>query len=1762
MENLTQKFEQFRSQAQDMDGIISRMSRYLQEGRVPEKDDVASFENKCGDLQELYDGLLQEVTEAGEAQLPENCSVDDIEKAWQASEKFRRQKQLEESRKILERFLQVQAKMEVYQEALLPYQEAAQGLLSTISSENLDEAEEQVSSSDLFLRAIDLQDPDSEEAISLFDEVGTTFSTRVGYGIARGQYYVADHKETDAASEELLKEAEAEPAGEPETVPEVEKVQPEPEKNQEEQVTQAAEEKETVSVSVSTADTKNDAAQQKEGTGEETPEESPAGKAEDEDKESEDVLIKAMREGKISRSSFMKDIFKAPEAAKGLILPMLTHCVLMNLRQMTDYVRTSFPSDPRFEDEDKTLNMIKNGIGYLYFHGFLSEYDDPSECVKIYQAFSLTPNMASAMSSNKKLRRMRIWEIPLGPDPIRAARKEITVREYKELLRQTDHFIEELKSEAASPEPEPEENRQEEMAASPVPETVTAESQPASEDAVPESPKMDVPVNTDEKTEEKNAEQEVEISEESAPVPESRDEEAQPAEDQQKEETTEKEIPISPEALLKSEKTPDDAVFAKLIRKMLDGEYITNYDQASRGSSRIAQPLLLSRAASMYPDYRESKHLYQCLLLSTGVAMEPVSYDWQTMFAEVFPEPQSAEDESMLITACFRAMLSERGFDSAVLNQLRTIFSNYEDIFPSYPMLKDLFNELLQFRAEHRSGFTRADIMAMLNNDDNENEIAKIERQAVNQQGVPMPTISLAAFPKFLNNCFGSQSMIRTCLESIGKGQKDKDVIDFVHEVLVNYCDDENGDLVISEKKIDAEIDKEWQNVSDGPSTFTLAYAARSMTHRYFHSRLEIMKEWYDHVVRQGANIDQLKTARDRIVTRMQRAAESISSSPKGDRYIVEWTLRDLMEHLAGRSPALQTLFSELAITGVISLDDDGYPLLEESMIHIPYFEPWRAVLRHLTSSRRTYEDAVVAINDPHSELFDNLHQLEMIGKFTGKETDNEYVVSREQLDEALNAAKGVEKKFMDNLELSYTYDRITETEKENIGAVVERALKLYEARQNFGIFRQLIQSQESYIDALTKKNETKLLAAIRQRRDSLRHAHDPEKEKVLDRAESLLRKDNNYAVCEEYLNAFDREETSHFDELNSQAEENTFAKFTSESVFRPLFDECKASNGRSMQLFGKRFIENQRQESTRENGRPVLDTLRNWTSRHWDDAQRLVSFWPTRKGTINEDRMKQLMTAFGFPVEKMRKVEGKYDRFEMTIQATSRNNQVFTHPIAGVGTKPNNPIHVVVLYGNNTPQQLLDTLAINMKLTGFTVVLVDFRLEISARRQMAEIFRNSRSGAGQSTYLIIDQVLALFLALHQPTERLSALLRCTLPYTTYQPFIQDSGSVSDEMFIGRRKELSAILDPNGAVLVYGGRQLGKTALLERAAGYYHQPENRRYAVLCSINDKESTEAVAEAITKEMRSAMRMEIPSLTSIEAVCDWISQNMTPAGSSGPKIEGMLLLLDECDDFFEAIQEDKYSELNPLVELRRHTQNRFKFVLTGLHNVCRAKNALRENGVIGQMGTPLCIEPLSPRDAAQLLTRPLTYLGFDFQDNKPMELILTKTNYYPGILQFFGYELVRTVNDNYSSYYSALNGNPPFALRDEQMGSVINSRRLNDSIRDKFKMSLDMDVRYYMLARCIALRSYMYDDDASTDQWIGSTLDDIREVVSLCSIHCLENISYSDCISLMDEMVEMGILSKPQEGLYRLRRRSFVNLIGKNEDEVLEDIAKNNE
>ena len=462
------------------------------------------------------------------------------------------------------------------------------------------------------------------------------------------------------------------------------------------------------------------------------------------------------------------------------------------------------------------------------------------------------------------------------------------------------------------------------------------------------------------------------------------------------------------------------------------------------------------------------------------------------------------------------------------------------------------------------------------------------------------------------------------------------------------------------------------------------------------------------------------------------------------------------------------------------------------------------------------------------------------------------------------------------------------------------------------------------------------------------------------------------------------------------------------------------------------------------------------------------------------------------------------------------------------------------------------------MNLRAISIVCIDRPIDAASRRYIGEIFHTQKTG--QNPFLLVDQVLLLYLAMHQETERMPAMLKCTLPYATYQPFVRDGGPTADEMFCGRTRELATIMDPNGACVVYGGRQLGKTALLEQAESRCSKPDNKAFAVYSTIIRLKTEKEVVSALLRDIRQKTNGTI-NLKDCETLGDMCSQ-LNEMFRQG-QIVSMHLLIDEVDDFLGAIAEEAYRPLQPLVDLKRETKNNFKFVIAGLHNVCRAKNATKNNGIFGQLGTPLCIKPLSPTDALQLLSRPLSYLGFQIDRYPHLETILTNTNYYPGILQFFGYILVETLTSQYSKYYHAATGNPPFTLQDEQLGAVMNSSDLNKSIKDKFRWSLELDPRYFMIARCITMLYHIYEEDRSSGSWLGFSVNDVMEVARDYDIHCLKDSGYSEYVVLMDEMVEMGILGKPDENRnkYRLRRSSFVDIIGESLDTLEEDIINNN-
>ena len=393
-------------------------------------------------------------------------------------------------------------------------------------------------------------------------------------------------------------------------------------------------------------------------------------------------------------------------------------------------------------------------------------------------------------------------------------------------------------------------------------------------------------------------------------------------------------------------------------------------------------------------------------------------------------------------------------------------------------------------------------------------------------------------------------------------------------------------------------------------------------------------------------------------------------------------------------------LFSDLLLTGVLSLDSNGLPILNEALTQVRFNEPWRNVLRHIKAEKKpvsVVKDEILGVTG-QSGLFDNLHQLEMIGKWL-KSTDEDYIIDESQIKLATENARLVTEKFRERLELAYTYNQINETEKETLAGIVSQYEEYFYEIGDFACWRHFIDGLHSLIEEYVDKRQQALLAELK-----LRKAKSPGSV-LLAEVERLLKEERNFAVAEEYINRFDthfnRDESELSDLLETVKEEDYLSLYIEKEA--ALSSLCKLNSGRTLKSFGWAYLE-----------RKLPD---KWTSRQRKDSEELISSWPVRKNGTTPQMIEKLFTCLGFNIKSVEKVSGyKEEIFKLTVVPTPRNMSDYLHPIAAFGTQMKSPLHVVVLYGNYTEMQLVDTVSF-LNLGGISVVLIDRPIDIASKR-------------------------------------------------------------------------------------------------------------------------------------------------------------------------------------------------------------------------------------------------------------------------------------------------------------------------------------------------------------------------------------------------------------------------------------------------------------
>lgn len=551
------------------------------------------------------------------------------------------------------------------------------------------------------------------------------------------------------------------------------------------------------------------------------------------------------------------------------------------------------------------------------------------------------------------------------------------------------------------------------------------------------------------------------------------------------------------------------------------------------------------------------------------------------------------------------------------------------------------------------------------------------------------------------------------------------------------------------------------------------------------------------------------------------------------------------------------------------------------------------------------------------------------------------------------------------------------------------------------------------------------------------------------------------------------------------------------------------------------------------------------------DQAASMYGDWAHLKSRRTGDagRLRPLLNGLGLVVGNMpTKSESAQGKEVWTFQADTISNRDIC-PIPHFGSAAKGLYRLICLWERPTEDDIVQMVG-DANLHRATFVFYFGRMSERKWRDLSLKTKRTRK-----SFVLLDEVMLFFLAA-QSGSRLAALFSASLPFTFSDPYDATAGFVPPEMFYGRATELDAILGLNGRCFIYGGRQLGKTALMRRAEQAFHAPDRQRWAQYIDLRaagigvNRAASEAwqVISAGMKDM--GVLSEAPSAAElarkggIEALIDQIHAFLDRNDE-----RRVLLLLDEADRFFEQDGRHDYAETRRLKLLMDTTQRRFKVIFAGLHNVLRMTE--RANHPLAHFGQPIKIGPFIDeheiREARELILRPLSAAGFEFESRSLVVRILAQTNYYPSLIQLYCNHLHQHMLNKLGGP-SRITG-PRYRVTNQEIEAVYSSSDLRKEIRAKFNYTLQLDSRYEVITYGMAYQTL-------EGRYGFSEGMDWRVIWQNCALKWwsegFQETSELDFRVLLDEMVELGVLSRPTTGQYGLRNPNIFLLLG-NRDEI---------
>ena len=416
---------------------------------------------------------------------------------------------------------------------------------------------------------------------------------------------------------------------------------------------------------------------------------------------------------------------------------------------------------------------------------------------------------------------------------------------------------------------------------------------------------------------------------------------------------------------------------------------------------------------------------------------------------------------------------------------------------------------------------------------------------------------------------------------------------------------------------------------------------------------------------------------------------------------------------------------------------------------------------------------------------------------------------------------------------------------------------------------------------------------------------------------------------------------------------------------------------------------------------------------------------------------------------------------------------------VPSLGTLANQTYDLTLVWDAVTPMRLMDFIEESRR-TQANIILYFNTLD-PAQRLMLRRQTRYNGGKGFSPVVIDEPVIAWLSTRREPGWRFTQ--RVTLPFTTINPYTPfAAGEVPDEVFVGREAERQAIEDPTGSMFVYGGRQLGKSALLRRVERLFTESMPGQQAgaghvavyldlKALSIGEAQEPAALWTVLAQRLqdRGVLSLRPGRAVGPDEVIQQVTQWLN--SDDGNRL---LLLLDEADNFLTADSQagrsdvgGEFPTLQHLKGLMAASSRRFKAVLAGLHQVQRFHDS--SNTPVAHGGDDILVGPLGSRDAYHLVVDPMTALGYEFESPDVVWRLLLLTNYQASLVQIVCEALVKEL-----SRRDLPGGGGRIVVTGGDVESVYAKRDVRDLIVQRFRWTINLDSRYRVIALVVALHS----------------------------------------------------------------------------------------